>query len=149
MNAGKRYCLADYILTIYIPSDINFGENLIKIGGEGDYLSSITVSITEDNYSIVTDNSGNWLYNRNLARNGKLSISLQQVSDKVAQLKTLFYLMYNNQSLSEGLNITLTDNLGNLIVTCEDCVITKIPDQTFGQESATQDWSLLSGRITF
>ena len=31
----KRYCLANYILTVDIPEDVGFGTQSISIGGEG------------------------------------------------------------------------------------------------------------------
>lgn len=149
MNIGKRYSLADYQVTINIPEALGFGVTSLTIGGDGDYLSSISISTENNLYEITTDPAGNWLYNKNLARNGTIELSIQQVSDRVAQLKTLFNLFYKSQTQSEGLTITVADTEGNEVATCEDCVIANPPNQTFGESSEVQSWSLLSGKITY
>lgn len=149
MNIGKRYSLADYQVTIDIPESLGFGVTSITIGGDGDYMNSITISTENNLYEIATDAAGNWLYNKNLARNGTVELNIQQVSDRVAQLKTLFNLFYKSQTQSEGLTITVADTEGNEIATCEDCVIANPPSQVFGEASAEQTWSLLSGKVTY
>lgn len=149
MNVGKRYALADYQVTIDVPSELGFTSSSLVIGGEGSYLDSITLTSNAEVYGIVTDASGNWLYNKNYATNGAVTLSLQQVSDVVVQLKTLFNLLYKSTNINEGLTITIIDTSDNSIVAvCEDCVISKIPDQKWDKESSTQDWELLVGKIT-
>lgn len=149
MTVGKRYSLADYQLTIDIPSELEFGTTSITIGGDGSYMNSVTISTDNNLFDIATDAAGNWLYNKNLARNGQVEISIQQVSDAVAQLKTLFNLLLKSPTQSEGLTISLADTLGNEIATCEDCVINNIPNQAFGETSAEQTWTLLAGKVTY
>ena len=150
MNVGKRYSLADYQVTIDIPVELGFGVTSITIGGDGDYMSSIAISTENNLYDIETDAAGNWLYNKNLARNGTVELNIQQVSDRVAELKTLFGLFYKSQTQSNGLTITVaTAGSEDIIATCEDCVIANPPSQVFGETSAEQTWSLLSGKITY
>lgn len=145
----KRYCLANYILTIDIPEDIGFGTQSISIGGEGSYLDSITISVESALFSTSADSTGSWIHTKSLDRHGSVSISIKQVSDKIAIFKALMNIYINLDTNISGMTLTLRDTLNNTICVCEDCLIEKIPEQSFSSEPNSQSWSFTCGRITF
>ena len=145
----KRYCLANYILTADIPEDIGFGTQSVSIGGEGSYLDSISIDLNEDMFSTQGDNTGSWVHIKNLNRTGKVTISIKQVSDKIAIFKSLVNVYMNVDSEASGMTLTLRNTLNNTVAICEDCVITKIPEQSFSSEPGTQSWTFNAGKITF
>lgn len=144
----KRYCLVNYILTADIPADIGFGVQSVSIGGEGSYLDSITISMNEDMFTTKGDNTGSWVHIKNLNQTGKITVTVNQVSDRIAIFKALVNA-YANVDSTSGMTLTLRDTLNDTIAVCEDCVITKIPDQAFSSEPATQTWTFNAGKITF
>lgn len=144
----KRYCLVNYILTADIPVDIGFGVQSVSIGGEGSYLDSITISMNEDMFTTKGDNTGSWVHIKNLNQTGKITVAVNQVSDRIAIFKALVNA-YANVDSTSGMTLTLRDTLNDTIAVCEDCVITKIPDQAFSSEPATQTWTFNAGKITF
>lgn len=145
----KRYCLANYILTVDIPEDVGFGTQSISIGGEGSYLDSITISMSSDMFSTEGDATGGWIHTKSLDRTGSVTVSVKQISDKVAVFKSLVNVYMNLNTESSGMTLTLRDMLNNTIAICEDCVISKIPDQAFSSTPTSQSWTFNAGRITF
>lgn len=145
----KRYCLADYILTVDIPEDVGFGTQSVSIGGEGSYLDSISISMSTDMFSTEGDATGSWIHTKSLDRTGSVTISVKQISDKIAIFKSLVNVYMNLNTESSGMTLTLRDMLNNTIAICEDCVISKIPDQEFSSTPSSQSWTFNAGRITF
>ena len=125
----KRYCLANYILTADIPEDIGFGTQTVSIGGEGSYMDTITISLTKELFTTEGDNTGSWVHIKNL--------------DKTVNIYS------NLNTEAAGMTLTLRDTLNNTICVCEDCLLTKIPDQAFASDPATQEWTFTCGKITF
>lgn len=149
---SKRYSLASYYLSISIPTEVanSFGADEITIGGEGSYLDTISIALSTDLYSTKGDATGSWIHTKNYNRTGTIQLTINQVSDAVARLKSLFNIYYSLDEEAEGLTLTLKSSLNNVAVAiCNDCVITKIPDQSFGSETSTQQWTLNAGKITF
>lgn len=144
----KRYCLANYILTVDIPEDIGFGTQSVTVGGEGSYTESMTVKFNSDLFSTSADNTGSWVHTKNLDSSGTIDVSLNQVSDKVAVFKALINTYRAIDSEASGLTLTLRDNLNNTLVIAEDCLIPGVPSQDFGNTPANQTWSFTCGRIT-
>ena len=91
----KRYCLANYILTADIPVDIGFGSQSVSIGGEGSYLDTITVHLNNSLFSTQGDNTGAWVHIKNLDKTGTVTISINQMSDKIASFKALMNIYRN------------------------------------------------------
>ena len=145
----KRYCLANYILTADIPEDIGFGTQTVSIGGEGSYMDTITISLTDDLFKTEGDNTGSWVHIKNLNKTGTAKISIKQVSDKIATFKALVNIYSNLNTEASGMTLTLRDTLNNTICVCEDCLLTKIPDQKFASDPDTQEWIFTCGKITF
>lgn len=145
----KRYCLANYILTADIPEDIGFGSQSVSIGGEGSYLDTITVHLNNSLFSTQGDNTGAWVHIKNLDKTGTITITINQMSDKIASFKALMNIYSNMDSDVAGMTLTLRDSLNNTICVCEDCVIENIPDQSFGSTPATQTWTFLCGKVQF
>lgn len=149
--AGKKYSLSNYILSINLPSELesDFGSSSIQIGGEGSFLDSITVSLSTDLWTTEGDATGSWVHTKNLDRHGTVQISLNQMSDAVYRFKQICNIYYNSSTEQDGLTMTLRDMNNRTVCTCEDCVISKIPDQSFGQTPTTQSWQFNSGKITY
>lgn len=145
----KRYCLANYILTVNVPESINLGISSISIGGEGSYLNNITVLMNKAAYEISTDDTGSWVYNKSLDKSGSISLTINQMSDKVAILKKLLLIYSKSDVDTEGLTLSLRDTANNTIFIAEDCMLGKLPEQVFSTTAGTQNWSFNSGRISF
>ena len=102
-----KYCLANYILSIQ-PNDsalLNMFNN-VSVGGEGDALSSINISIENNLWSTTGFATGAWVHDKNLSRIGSITVSISQLSDRVAKFKQLCNVYYNNDY--NGLTITLS-----------------------------------------
>lgn len=145
----KRYSLANYILTADIPEDIGFGTQTVSIGGEGSYLNSITVTLSQSLFTTQGDNTGSWVHVKNLNRTGTVDVSIKQTSDRIATFKGLINVYSNLNRDSSGMTLTLRDTNDNTICVCEDCLLQKIPDQVFGSEPENQRWTFTCGKITY
>ena len=142
-----RYSLANYIVSI-TPNDNAmkiFGT--ISIGGEGSYLDSINLSLANNLYDTTSYSTGAWVHDKNLAKNGTVSITLNQLSAQVAKFKQMANMLYSSDY--DGLTITVSDTLGNEVAKAIDCYFIKIPDQDFGQKASNQQWQLTAGKISF
>ena len=142
-----RYSLANYILTLR-PNDTtlrNFGS--VVVGGEGNYTDSISVSLDNNTFSTTGFATGAWVHNKSLSKTGTATISLSQVSDQVAKFIQFAKLFYSGDY--EGFTISVTTNDGTPVVYCYDCYFKKIPDQSFGENAATQSWVLTCGEVDF
>ena len=144
-----RYSLSRYILTIAIPAKLGFGSKTLSVGGEASYLDSITISFNNALWSTTGDATGSWVHTKNLDRTGTVTVSLSQLANNVSQFKTLCSTYFNAESDYDGLTLTLKDIDGNEIASCEDCYITKIPDQGFQSTAQQQSWTFTCGKITF
>ena len=145
----KRYCLANYILTADIPEDIGFGTQSVSIGGEGSYTDSISIKLNQNMFSTEGDSTGSWVHVKNLDSTGTVDISIKQVSDKVATFKAIVNIYSKLTNEASGMTLTLRDTLNNTVCTCYDCLLEKIPDQTFGSTPTSQSWTFTCGKITF
>lgn len=144
----RKYSLANYILSI-TPNDpqINTMFGTISVGGEGSYLDDVSISMSETMFSTESYATGAWVHNKNLARNGSVTVSLNQLSDTVARFKQMCKTFYAGDY--EGFTITLSTNNAENVATCIDCLITKIPDQSFGESAGKQTWTFTAGQISF
>lgn len=148
-----KYCLADYLLSIKLPSNfailVGLGENQnLVIGGEGSYLDSITLEYNQDMVTTKGDNTGSWVHDVNLNRTGKATISIHQMSDAVAKFKKIINLFYTH-NFTDGCQISLSDNLGNEVASGQDVLFVGIPNQEMKTESDFQNWELTIGRLTY
>lgn len=145
-----RYSLSDYKLSISLPSSFAAAIGLEKfsVGGEGSYLGSITVSLANDTFTTEADSTGGWYHNKSLARNGTVSIDVNQLADSITRLKRIFNMYYNVEDDYDGMTMVLTDRQNNVVATMEDCFITKPADQVYGATAASQTWTVTCGRIT-
>lgn len=145
----KRYCLANYILTVDIPSDIGFGTQSVTIGGNGSYMDTFTVTMSQSMFTTQGDHTGSWVHVKNLDQTGQIQVTIKQVADDIAIFKALMNVYRSLDSEATGMTLTLRDTLGNTVCTANDCVIEKVPDQAFADEPASQTWTFLCGKITF
>ena len=143
-----KYSLANYILSIEPLDDTLksiFGTT--SIGGEGNALDSIVLSQPTDMFSTSGYATGAWVHNKNLDRHGTATISLNQLSDRVGRFIQMAKLFISGDY--DGFTLSLSDINGNKIATCVDCYITKIPDQSYANESANQSWVFTCGQINY
>lgn len=147
-----RYSLSNYILSIASnDSKISQLFRNVRIGGEGDALSSINITTADRLWETESFATGAWVHNKNLSRVGTCEISISQLSDAVAKFKTFVEYFYNESADDniEGVTLTLTDANNRPIATCEDCYPTQIPTQEFGATASEQRWQFTCGRITY
>lgn len=146
-----KYSLSKYILTITIPASVaaQFGTSTISVGGVGSYTESIAIEYAEDQWTLQGDATGGHVFNKSNNRTGSVQVSLNQLSEKVAQFKTLCNIYYQSEEIDEGLTLELRSLDGVMVATCDDCLVRKIPGQAFAATAATQTWELLAGVITF
>lgn len=144
-----KYSLANYILTVK-PNDTNaqavFGND-ISIGGEGNYVGSISLSRQTEMWSTSAFATGAWIHNKNLDRHGTVDIELSQLAPQVGRFIQLCNVYYASDY--EGFTLTLTDSEQNQIAECIDCYITKIPNQVFSETAGTQTWTFTCGQINY
>lgn len=144
-----RYSLAKYILTVSIPDNLvaEFGDRSVSIGGEGSYTDSITITRSVETWTTEGDSTGSYVHNQNLNKTGTAEVSLNQLSPQIAKFKTLCNLYSNADAEYDGLTLELSDTAGNVIATCNDCLINKIPDQQFQATAQNQSWVFTCGQI--
>lgn len=165
----NRYSLADYQLVIKVPEEIEgIGGTSITIGGPGDYnlggedgnfkgfVGQISVSRKTDAWSTEGDSTGSWVHNQNLDKTGTCQVDITQISAaiiKLSQLCSIYEnIVQNNTRSVPGLTLTVQSTATDTsmpVATCEDCMIQKHPDQTFGDTAEKQQWVFTSGRISF
>lgn len=154
----NRYSLADYQLILTIPDEIPtsvISTRNIAIGGpgengEGSFVGTITVSRNTDAWKTTGDATGSWVHELSLDKTGICSVNINQISDLVIRLTQLCSIFESIQGNYPGLTITINSNSsedGMPICICEDCYITKIPDQQFQTASQPQEWRFTCGRV--
>lgn len=143
-----RYCLADYIMSIE-PSDSRLKQMFSKVtvGGDGNALSSITLSLSDTLWSTTSFATGAWVHNKNLSKVGSAEIRISQLSSVVVKLKQMCKVYYSGNY--SGFTISVTDSNGTVVATANDCYPTKIPDQSFGETASEQSWSFTCGEVDF
>lgn len=148
-----RYSLADYTLSVNIPASLEsvFGKSF-TIGGRDNATDSISVELDEDQWSTDAFATGAYVHNKSYARNGKVTISVSQLSDAVVKLKRIAMKLYSGDYA--GVNLALDQaaigkaNDGDVFI-ATDCYPTKIPSQEFGESAGKQTWTFTCGQITF
>ena len=144
----KRYSLANYILSIEPKSStIKSMFGTISIGGQGSYLGSISLSVSGTLWTTKGFATGAWVHDKDLDRTGTCKVTLHQLSNEVLKFIKLCNIYYGGDY--DGCTLAVSDAKGNRIALCEDCYISDFPDQTFGKESTSQDWSFTCGKVTF
>lgn len=141
-----RYSLADYTLSIIPPDSVAGVFSEIKIGGNGKYVGSINISYDKSLFEIESYATGAYVFNKNLARNGTITISLNQLCEEVALLKSMINVLYENDY--DGFTIGVYQRDTNAVASCIDCYPVKIPDQAAESTAQMQSWQFLSGKIT-
>ena len=145
-----KYSLAKYTLTVKIPQSVAslFGTSVITLGGSNSYTGSISVEHNANLWEVVGDATGSHVFNRNDDKTGNIDVQINQLSDKVRQLKTLINVYRSSQTIEDGLTLEIHDSLGNTICTAEDCMPQKTPNQTFENTAQMQTWRFVCGEIT-
>ena len=143
-----KYSLANYILSIQ-PNDATLRTMFsnVSIGGEGSAIDSITITLNDNLWKTTSFATGAWVHDKHLGRTGTATISISQLSDRVAKFKQMCNIFFNGEY--DGFTLSLVDNTGNKVCTCADCYIQKIPDQEFKDTAQMQTWTFTCGEITF
>ena len=150
------YSLADYILTLGVDSValrnlLGLSSNSISIGGEGQFLGSIRISYTTDQWSTKADATGSWVHSKSYDQSGTFTLSINQMAPAVIRFIGIVAAYYSSNEVKDGFTLTLkkAGNNETFNAVGEDCRVTKIADQDFGNEADDQDWVFTSGRITY
>lgn len=173
MAKTNRYSLADYTLTVQLPSETDDKAGIFAssgltdenrsftIGGpgsldnssftnSGSYVGNIVVSRSNDLFSTEGDATGSWVHNKNLDRTGTVRVDITQISDQVITLALITKAYESVQDDTPGLTITVNNAFtGENIAVCNDCYISKIPDFTFGATADRLSWSFTCGQVIF
>lgn len=131
----RNYSLANH--TLYLQND---DYNVII--GNGSSAETITVSYANENFSYTMSADGTGTLNKNKMRNGTISVSLNQANSICDQLKNVYKSQLEGSSTAPA-TITIRDSDGNINSTYTGCVITKIPDYSAGNESASREFSII------
>ena len=152
----NRYALVDYILSITFTGNQISGisGNTFSIGGPaastgGGYIGEITLSRSAEMWKTTGDYTGGYVHTKNLDRTGTVKVTINQLSDDIVRLNTIFNL-YEQSNTSNDRQLTLSvmnAATGDTVATCTDCRIVKLPDQVFGTDVASQDWEFTCGII--
>ena len=164
----NRYALADYQITVSIPTgggEYNrilqmaglTGGTSITIGGDGEgegkygsFVGSINVKRNKELWTTDGDATGSWVHNKNLDRTGTIDVELTQVSDQIVQLAYLCSAYESVSDAVEGLHLEVKNTAsGSKIVDAIDCYITKIPDHPFQDTAQKLTFSFTCGRIMY
>lgn len=153
----NRYSLADHLVKVTLPANVivggvNIGGMVLEFGGPGNnkqtgsFTGEISVERSSDTWTTEGDPTGSWVHNKNLNKTGTVSLQLRQVADDVIRLQMLAQVFENNDF--PGCNIEVF-NGSDTVARAEDCYISRVPSQVFGDTAAMQTWSWTAGRITF
>ena len=145
---AKRYALANYIVSIK-PKDRSLAETFgetVSVGGTGSNLGSITVSRSNEMFSMKSYATGGYAIDKNLSKVGKVSIKLHQLSTEVQKFIKLCNMYYIDDY--DGCTITVTDINNDLIANCIDCFINQA-SQDFEEQSGDQTWEFVVGDVNF
>lgn len=155
----NRYSLSDHTVQVQIPDGLaGFSNKVLTFGGpgnngqDGSFVGNITVARNANTWSTEADATGSWVHNKSLARNGSVTLQIRQVSDDIIRLIMLARTYENDDRAYKGCTITVNAvRNGNpvIVASAEDCYITKIPNQEFGDTAAMQTWEWTAGRVTF
>lgn len=159
-NYTSRYSLADYQVTLTIPTIGNLTGEEISIGGPGEdnkgsCVGEIKVTRNENIWTTEGDPTGSWVHNKNLNKTGTVEINIRQVSAVIYKLMEVCQAYETVSSRgSEGITITVNPagNFGIPVIdfiTCKDCFIQKIPDQDYTDTAKEQQWIFTCGQISF
>ena len=111
-------------------------------------LGSVKIALAKDLWSTEGDATGGYVHTQSLDRTGTCEVTFKQVADNVSKLIRLCNCFYKSDlNYAKGLYLELKDNEGNIIATCNDCYISKIPDQEFSESPADQTWTFTCGKI--
>lgn len=144
-----KYALTNYILTLKFKRALAeaIGIETLSIGGEGSYLDNFSFSLNGTLWSTKADATGSWVHKKSLDRSGKCGISMNMLSPQITTLTRLFNLYFSPESSDESLTITLSDAASNVVVTCEDCLLTSLPDLTISETPGNRNWEFTCGKI--
>lgn len=150
------YSLADYILTLGIDSAelrtlLGLSSTSVSIGGEGQYMGSVTVAYSTDQWTTKADATGAWIHSKSYDQSGTFTVSINQMSPAVIRFIGIVAAYYSSNEIRDGFTLTLkkAGNNETFNVVGEDCRIRKNADQRFDTEAQDQEWVFNAGRISF
>lgn len=142
----NRYSLADYTMAVDIP-----GRDTLTFGGPGEnqlgsFIGQIAVSRNAEMWTTEGDVTGSWVHNKSLNKTGTISMQIRQISDDVIRLFDIARTYENSDSSEIGATITISRGTDTVLVG-NDCYLTKMPDQVFGDAAEMQTWVWTCGQI--
>lgn len=143
-----KYSLANYILSIE-PNDPRIREmfGTISIGGEGSYVGSVTLRRSNNMFDTTSFATGGWVHNKNMSRVGSVSLTLNQLSDKVMKFIKLSETFLTGDF--DGFTLSLMSNDSVKVANAIDAYIVKVPDQEFADSASNQTWEFTCGQVNF
>jgi hypothetical protein len=151
----NSYSLADYILTLRVTSSklktyLGLTSDSIQIGGQGQYLGTVSTALKTDQWTTKADATGAWTHSKSYDQSGTVTVELNQMADAVVRFIRICEAYYSSTDVRDGFDITITKTDDtSFAINCEDCRIVKIPDQKFASESDDQSWEFTAGRIVY
>lgn len=161
--ATNRYALTDYILTITIDensalpgiSGTSYSIGGPGLSGQGSFIGGITLTRNEQAWSTAGDYTGSWVHNKNNNKTGTCQLDINQISDDVIRLAQICAIYESVQESVPGFSIQIKAAYKNsisgsdVVATCNDCYIQKIPDLKLANEADIQEWVFTCGQILF
>lgn len=157
----NRYSLSDHTLKMTFPTYNTNANGLGRISGlqlqfggagnngqQGSFVGSISVARSTTTWTTAGDPTGSWVHNKNLDRTGTITLNLRQVSDDVIRLTTIARILENDMSEAAGFKLEIFSS-NKPVAIAEDCYISQVPNQEYGDTAADQSWTFTCGRITF
>ena len=153
ITKGKRYTLANYTLTITPSAELKAAgfSDTISVGGEGDYIGTITAGNGQSNvWSTTGYATGAWIHTKNLNRTGSISVTVSQLADQVIYFIRLVNTYFTAANVG-GLTMTISDASNNdrAVVEAIDCFPTSIPDISYAASAGSLNFEFTCGRLTF
>lgn len=151
------YSLTDYTLSVVVNDDLlsalglDSSNNTITIGGNSSYVGQINIEARNQSmFSTEGDATGSWVHNKNKSRVGKISVQINQISEKVDLLTRILEYYYDAASDIGGLTLRVNKLSGNtpiVVAQGNDCYIENNPAKTYGNTAADQTWSFTCGEV--
>lgn len=145
-----RYSLANYYVSFtHTATDLTDLFDSVSIGGEYDTLSSIDIAYASNLWTTTGYATGAWVHAMNLDRHGTITITLSIISDNIDKFIKFCNLFYLNGAAYEGLTMTVTNTVSDVVLTATDCYIQKIPNLQLSATPGNQQWVFTCGKIDF
>jgi hypothetical protein len=145
---GFRYSLAQVRIEIGRGTD-----NPISFGGNKSMLGSITLSRSQERFSVEGDATGGYVINETLDPTGEVTISIRQFAELSNTLTNIFNSYdddnaYGALSPNQGaINITVFYR-DKIVGTANGCFL-NMPEYAFEEEAGDRDFTFVAGEVLY